>query len=534
MKKNIIKILLTLIYTFILYYFMLPPLNLSSFSFWIFVLLIIVFYLFISFCTMSVSNIAVINKRKVKKSEDKIGKFHLFLMGTVLVIIVLIVFINLFNTPLFNSKAYYERITIVDGDFNTDVALVDFNKLALLDEDSSLKLGDRVMGQMTDLVSQFDVSDLYTQINYNDSIIRVTPLEYSGIVKYFTNNDNGVPGYITVNSVNGEAKLVRLNEGMKYMPSSLFGEDLQRKLRFDYPTEIFGEIVFEIDDEGNPYWIAQTIKYSGIGMRKEVSGVVILNPITGESVKYNVGDVPTWVDHVYSADLIIDQVNDWGSYKNGFINSLFGQKEVVMTTEGYNYLAMNDDVYMYTGITSVVSDESNIGFILTNLRTKETKIYRVPGAEEYSAMASSEGAVQQMNYTSTFPLIINLNNKPTYLMSLKDNAGLVKMYAFVDYTDYQKVVVTDSSKGIETAAKNYLGEEITSTDVLESEIKITAINTAVVDGTTYYYLKTKDDMYRASIKVNQNVLPFLKVGETILITYKENDLNEILTIEKSS
>ena len=385
------------------------------------------------------------------------------------------------------------------------------------------------MGQMTDLVSQFDVSDLYTQINYRDTIIRVTPLEYSGLIKYFTNKKNGIPGYITVNSVNGEAKLVRLEKGMKYVPSAIFNEDLYRRLRFSYPTEIFGDISFEIDENGNPYWIAQTITYKAIGLRKEVSGIVVLDPTDGSSKKYSVSEIPTWIDHVYSADLIINQVNDWGKYKNGFLNSIFGQKEVVNTTEGYNYLVMNDDVYLYTGITSVVADESNIGFILTNLRTKETRFYNVAGAEEYSAMASSEGQVQQMKYKSTFPLIINLNGKPTYLMSLKDNAGLVKMYAFVDYNDYQKVVVTDSKDGILVAAQNYLGENVITNDLMEKSIIVNDIAFSVVDGTTYYYIKSDGIVYRASIKVNQSILPFIKIGDKINICYKENT-TEILKI----
>ena len=394
-----------------------------------------------------------------------------------------------------------------------------------------MKLGDKVMGQMTDLVSQFEVSNQYTQINYNDEIIRVTPLEYASIIKYFTNRNKGVAGYITVDSVNGESELVRLDNGMKYMPSSLFFENLYRKLRISYPFTIFGDVNFEIDDEGNPYWIAQTLKYSGVGLKKEVTGVVILNPIDGSSKKYKVEEVPTWVDHVYSADLIIEQLDDWGLYKNGFLNSVFGQKEVVKTTEGYNYLAMNDDIYLYTGITSVSSDGSNIGFILTNMRTKETKFYDVAGAKEYAAMASSDGQVQQMKYTSTFPLLINLENKPTYLMSLKDNAGLVKMYAFVDYVDYQKVVVTESSEGIIKAAQNYLGGNITTGEEINKEITIKSIKTAVLDGTTYYYIKA-DDIYRASLKVSQNILPFLTVDDKIKITYKESDIKEIIKIER--
>ena len=527
MKKILLKIFVCLIFIFVLYYFMLPPINLSDPSFWVFAFTSFVFCSIV--CLIFSSNITfetIINNKKVKKNN-----FSYIILVSVTIILGLIIIINLINSPLFNSKSYYERISVSNSNFSDDVAPVDFNSLPLLDKNSSIKLGDKVMGQMTDLVSQFEVSNNYTQINYNDEIIRVTPLEYAGLIKYFTNRSEGVAGYITVDSVDGESNLVRLENGMKYMPSAYFFENLYRKLRISYPFTIFGEVNFEIDDEGNPYWIAETLKYSGVGLKKEVTGVVILNPIDGTSTKYKVEDVPTWVDHVYSANLIIEQLNNWGKYKNGFLNSIFGQKDVVKTTTGYNYLTMNNDVYLYTGITSVSSDGSNIGFVLVNLRTKETKFYDVAGAEETAAMASAEGQVQQMNYTSTFPLLVNLDNKPTYLMSLKDNAGLVKMYAFVDYTDYQRVVVTDSSEGIVKAAQNYLGGSITTGEELSKTITIDAIRTAVLDGTTYYYLQSGDDIYRASLKVNQTILPFLTVDSEITITYKKSDVNEIVSIE---
>ena len=527
MKPIFIKIIICLIFTLILYYFMLPPINLSDPNFWVFLFIIVVFYAIIwMLFSDNVTIETIINNKKVKKNT-----FPYIFMAILTIVIGLIVIINVINSPVFNAKSYYERINVNNSNFNDDVAPVDFNNLPLLDKNSSIKLGDKVMGQMTDLVSQFEVSNNYTQINYNDDIVRVTPLEYAGLIKYFTNRSNGVAGYITVNSVDGESNLVRLENGMKYMPSAYFFENLYRKLRISYPFTIFGEVNFEIDDEGNPYWIAETLKYTGVGLKKEVTGVVILNPIDGTSKKYKVEEVPEWVDHVYSASLIIEQLNNWGKYKNGFFNSIFGQKDVVKTTTGYNYLAMNNDVYLYTGITSVSSDGSNIGFVLVNMRTKDTKFYDVAGAEESSAMASAEGQVQQMNYVSTFPLIINLDNKPTYLLSLKDNAGLVKMYAFVDYTDYQKVVVTDASEGIIKAAENYLGNNITAGEEKTQEIVIEKINSAVLEGTTYYYLKTTDDTYRASIKVNQSILPFLKVGDKINIIYKEAEINEIIAIK---
>lgn len=526
-KTNIFRILITLIIGLILYYLVLPPINLSSILFWFYLFLLGIVYLMTSILGIMELPQKII--RKFKRDEDS-KKVWLYFLAPIIFVLILV--INFACSPLFLAKSYHNRIVVYDSDFITDIKEVDFNSLPLLDKDSSQKLGDRVMGQMPELVSQFYVSDLYTQINYNNEIIRVTPLEYNGFFKWLSNRGEGVKGYIKVNSVSGEAQLIKLDKGMKYMPSAYLNDNLYRKLRFDYPTEIFGTENFEIDNEGNPYWIIPTLKYIGVELREEVSGLIIFNPINGESKKYKLEDVPTWVDHVYSAELVISQLNDWGKYINGFFNSLFGQKGVVKTTEGYNYLAMNDDIYLYTGITSASSDESNIGFVLTNLRTKKTNFYSVAGAEEYSAMASAEGQVQQMKYTSSFPLLINLNGKPTYLMSLKDNAGLVKMYAFVDVVDYQKVVVTDASKGIMEASRNYLNNVVNENNLESKKIKVKTITSASIDGNTYYYITDSDNLkYRVSIKVNENELPFVSALKELNITYQKGEVNEITRIE---
>lgn len=528
-RFNIWNLVMTLIFGFVMYFFFLPPINVTSIEFWIFVMVLLILFIFLSIT--SIFDII----RGVKINYSGLSKLVIVLFAIPL----LIFCVNFILSPLFNSKTYSRRITIVEdteeNNFTTEVSEVDFNSLPLLDKESSSRLGDRVMGQMPELVSQFYVSNLYTQINYNNEIIRVTPLEYNGLFKYLANYKDGVKGYITVNSVNGEAKLVKLDQGMKYMPSAYLFKDLARHLRFSYPTKIFDMSNFEIDNDGNPYWITPTLKYVGVGLREEVEGVIITDAITGDSKYYDVSDVPSWVDHVYNASLIISMVNDWGSYKEGFWNSLFGQKNVVATTDGYNYMVMDDDVYLYTGITSVSSDESNLGFILTNMRTKDTRFYSVPGAEEYSAMASATGQVQQMRYTSTFPLLINLNGRPTYLVSLKDDAGLVKMYGFVDVSDYQKVVVSDASKGIENAAKNYLNNvsfDINSNLLVEKSIVIKSINTANIEGNTYYYFTTDDNKkYYVSINVDSKNLPFVKVGDTLNVKlYNESDVTEIIEI----
>ncbi len=521
MKKFIISILITVVFAFLVFYVTLPPLNISSFAFWIYMFFVLsVFFGSFEICK------AYFDKVKIDGDTKQYRKYIIYLVFLGVIVI------NFFFSPFFQSAKYYERIDVGDGNFEEDIPEVDFNQLALLDKSSTTKLGDRVMGQLTDLVSQFYVSSVYTQITYKEEITRVTPLEYTSFIKWFTNREEGIPGYITVNSVSGESELTRLENEMKYAESAYFNEDLARKLRFSYPTDIFGEFNFEIDDNGNPYWIVQVLEYTSVGMLPDVQGVIVFDPITGDSEKYDISNVPDWVDNVYDADLIIQQLNDWGAYKNGFWNSVFTQKDVVMTTEGYNYIAMNNDIYLYTGVTSVASDEANIGFVMVNLRTKETKFYNVAGAEEFSAMSSAEGQVQQMEYTSTFPLLINLNGRPTYLMSLKDNAGLVKMYAFVDYQDYQKVVVEDSSVGIQEISRKYLTSNISSGDEMVKNIVIEEISQAVLDSSSIYYIKAEDMIYKISIKLDETIVPFLKVGDSINITFLEGNINEVIKIQK--
>lgn len=521
--KNILSIILTAIFAFIYYYLFLPTINIHNFSLYLFIIFIILFYYGISL---------ILNIKYIIRNYRKTAKLN-YPLFIIPIILLLVLLWNFIESPLFMSSKYASRIEInTETDFNKDIKEVDFTKLPLLDKTSSQRLGDRVMGQMSDLVSQYNVSNIYTQINYNERIIRVTPLEYASPIKWLTNRKDGIKGYITVDSTTGEANLIRLEKGMKYTESGLFNDNIYRKLRFTYPTKNFGKISFEIDNEGNPYWVMPVLSYSAIGLRAKVEGVIILNAITGESNEYKVDNIPSWIDIAFNASLIIEEVDDWGTYQNGFFNSIFTQKNVVNTTDGYNYLAMDDDIYLYTGLTSIVNDESNLGYILTNMRTGETSFYSVPGAEEYSAMASAEGAVQQMKYTSTFPLLINLKGNPTYLVSLKDDAGLVKMYAFIDVKDYQKVVVTDSSKGIEEAANNYIKNVklLNNNNEITKEITIKSIKTSVINGTTYYYIiDNNNQKYKASIELSDN-LPFINNGDKLKISYYQEE--DIINISK--
>ncbi len=522
-KISIASVILWVIGWVIAYFIMLPPINPSNIAFWMF--FIPAFFIPVFLVT------------QVYSLKDGFKKGAAFIPTAIIVGMVLAFFVGTFIvSPVVNAQNYTNRITITTSNFEDDIKEVDFDNLPLLDKLSAQKVGDRVVGHISELVSQFTVSNEYSLINYNGEIVRVTPLEHNGFFKYL-NNLSGTAGYVIVDTTTGEAKLVR-TDGLKYLPSAYFFNDLNRHLRLLYPFTNFGETSFELDENGTPYWIVQTMGYSWVSMRPRVTGVIVCNAITGDTVKYSANEVPTWVDNVYDANLVIQEIDSWGLYQNGYLNSKFAQKNVVQTTDGYTYITMEDDVYMYTGITSISSDESNIGFVMVNLRTHQAKYYEVPGAEEYSAMDSAIGVVPEKNYTSTFPLLINLNGRPTYLLSLKDSAGLVKMYGFVDASNYQKVSVSDAANGVKNAAMTYLktigANENELVDTSEMVITVKEVETVVIDGNTYYLVITDNgETLKIKATINLAITPFIRQFNSYKVVYSTADSNvlEVLEIE---
>ena len=535
--KSLLKWLISLVIIAVSYWFVLPPLNWRSVDFWSFLIWSIVVIVAINAFSQVISFLKANVNKKIK--IDSKTSINLSALGTpikvagigIAAVIVLGILASIIGAEIFNAKAYNNLITITDGDFTKDVAELNMDQIPIVDRDTASRLGQRKLGEMSDLVSQFEIQDIYTQINYRGKPVRVTPLQYGDIIKWLNNQKDGIPAYITVDMTTQETTLVRLDNGIKYAESEYFMRDLNRALRFKYPTKIFGDISFEIDDDGTPYWVASTVGYKiGVWSGMDINGAVLLNAVTGESKYYTLSEIPTWVDQIFDSDLVIQQLVYNGKYRSGFWNSVFGQRGVLQPTDGYNYLAIGDDVYLYTGMTSVTSDESNVGFVLTNLRTKETKFYAIPGAEEYSAMSSAEGQVQHLNYNSTFPLLLNVSNRPTYFVSLKDAAGLVKMYAFVDVNQYQ---IVGTGNSVEAAQSDYISK--LKTENVSDNIKpdtidgiIEKINSAVIDGNTIYYIKLEgnDSIYTAKVTVS-DMLPFTEKGVNVTLTLNGKTITKI-------
>ncbi len=518
----------------LVYWFTLPPVHFQSKEFWHFVLFALVLRLIMSGFTVLKN--AFVNgedwsKQKVKTTAKSLGKMAKGFGIAALVIVLFLLVGNIIGFELFHAPRYANLLTTHTGDFAADVAELSQENIPVVDKDTAERLGLRKLGEISDLVSQFEVdATYYTQINYQGSPYRVTPLQYGDVFKWLGNRKEGIPAYITVNMVTQETKLVRLNQGMKYSNTEYFFRYLPRHLRLQYPTKMFDNISFELDEQGTPYYVASTYSYKiGLFNGKDIDGAVLCNAITGACQYFPKDQVPTWVDQLYSSDMVIEQLTYNGKYQSGYWNSLFGQKGVLQPTAGYNYIAINDDVFLYTGITSAAGDESNVGFVLCNLRTKETAYYTCPGAEEYSAMESAQGMVQDLGYSATFPILLNVSDRPTYFVSLKDSAGLVKMYAYIDVQQYQ-VVGTGST--LQSARESYaqklkdetnieidVGGTVKPEAVTTVTGKVGQIATAVVEGNTYYYFQLEGDakVYGVKLAVSPK-LPFVTAGDWVEFT----------------
>lgn len=508
------------------YYVTIPAINIHSSGFWLFIISLVI-------------ALTLLCSLKKLRYGIAIKEIRSFQIGFVAVIVLFIIYGvgTVLSSPIVNANRYHQLLPVQEGTFTEDIAEVDYNEIPLLDKSSATLLGNRKMGSLIDMVSQFEVSSLYTQINYQNKPVRVTPLVYASPIKWLTNMSEGIPAYIMIDMTTQDTECVRLLEGsyIRYSQAEYFNRNIYRHLRFRYPTYIFDQLSFEIDEEGTPYWICPVKKFNiGLFGGQTIGKVVLCNAITGDTTCYNVEDCPQWVDSVYSANLLVQLYDYYGLYMNGFFNSVLSQKGCLRTTDGYNYLAMEDDVWVYTGITSVSGDESNVGFVLMNQRTMEAKYYSCPGAEEYSAMNSAEGQVQNLGYHSTFPLLLNVANEPTYFMALKDDAGLVKKYAMVNITKYQNVAIGDTvaeceksyinllkTNGISTGSVS-VGENITG--------KIETIASIVIEGNSHYYivLEGNDKIFDIAISEFPQIVHY-KEGAQITFEYIEGESLQVVT-----
>ncbi|MBS3972534.1 MAG: hypothetical protein KGZ84_05945 [Erysipelotrichia bacterium] len=444
------------------------------------------------------------------------------------------------SSEMLNASQYQQQIKITSNvSFDASFESIALNKIPVVDKSTAIKLGEKQIGTIQSLGSQYYVNPKYTIISQNNALYRVANLEYRDFIKWLNNRNQGITSFVKVNVSNpSDVSLINLQEGMKILPNALFNDNLYRFVRFNHRDKILGSYAFELDDQNKPYFVVSVLSPE-IGMFGGLSaqGAIIVDPVNKTSAYYDIADLPQWVDHVQPTEIAWSQIDNWGYYINGFFNTLFAQKDMIQTTEGYNYVLLNDQIHVYSGLTSVGADRSIVGFSLINLRTKEARFYQLGGADEYAAMSSAQGQVQHLGYIATFPVLINIEGVPTYFIALKDREELVKMYAMVAVTNYDAVGVAES---VNLAYQTYV-QRLTSLNMIDTiiqptnqkDILVLSKDQVVMDGNSYVIIKDDTgDIYSFKLSLNLNAL-FIEPGTTIKVTF--NDLNadviEVIAIQ---
>ena len=452
------------------------------------------------------------------------GKKSLSFLKIALVLIGVIAVMTFLSGSWFHAGTYSSRMIPAEGEALDLPTVEDVDHISLMDTDSARILGDRVIGSLSDVVSQFEVSYDYTTLVYDDTIIKVSPLEYGGFFKYMNNRTTGAPGYVIVDTQSFDARFVRLEKGILYSPYGYFFRYLPRHIRLCHPTKLLGTSRFEIDEDGHPYWVTPVYGRRFLFGGDYIKGAVITDPSGGDSSFYENGQVPEWVDNLLTGDFACELYDSYGMLRNGWINSVIGQKGCLKTTDDFGYLAKGNDLFIYTGVTSVNADESNLGFIMVNARTSDCTYVSCAGAEEYSAMTAAQGMVQNYGYQASFPSLVTVDGEPTYVMVLKDRGGLVKDYAAVNVRNYTLVAVEPS---LNAAIKSYRrtlssgvsADTAASQESTEKTVTLANVVFADTEGNTFAYLIDEaGTIYKIAVAADETVVA-LTAGDSVTVTY---------------
>ena len=531
--KKIFSIFFLLLFGFLLFYINLPVINYGFTGFAIILLLLVILGIVFSL------GLIVLQKTKQVKIVNRPNKFLYVLAGVLLVYCIVLPFVT--SLKVFRSDSFQKLIGKVNNGqkITNHIAPISIDKIRVVDEELAHLLGEKILGSQPALGSQVELGDFCIQ-KVNDNLYWVAPLLHSGFLKWL-NNQDGTAGYVMVSATNErDVKLVQHVNGtaikIRYQPSAYFGSDLHRHAYFNGNATVgLTDFSFEIDDTGKPFWVitkyVKKIGFSG----KEATGVIVVDAQSGVINEYSIAETPKWVDRIQPLDLIEDQLNDWGEYVHGYWN--FANQDKLQITEGLTLVyGENNKSYWYTGLTSVGKDESAVGFVLVDTRSKETTFYKQSGATEYAAQSSAQGKVQEKGYKASLPIPYNINNIPTYVMTLKDAGGLVKMFAMVAISDYTIVGVGNTMRETLTSFKNVYNmadnkinpNSVSNKKSLKSIV--TRIQNDVKNGNSFYYFKVKDypNIFVGSSQISYQ-LPMTMVGDSIKISF-DIDLEEVIDV----
>lgn len=530
MKKPL-AIITIIIIAFLFFYFGMPVINYGFLKLPVMLLLLTILAIVLTIGWQVTGN----------KTKFIFTKMHRVLLWVALALVLYLTVVPFFTTaPIFRSGEYRELIgSIKTGNkMSEHIAPLTIKKVRVVDEQLAYLLGEKILGSEPALGSRTELGHFAIQ-KVDGELYWVAPLLHSGFFKWL-NNSGGTDGYVMVSATNErDVKLVQEVNGkaltIKYQPEAFFGSYLKRHLYFNgYATAGLENFTFEIDDDGKPYWVV-TKYVKEIGFAGEnAAGVVVVDAQTGAISEYSIAEAPAWIDRIQPEEFVSEQLDDWGEYVHGYFN-FSNQDKLITTTHGLTLVYGEDNrSYWYTGVSSVGKDESAVGFVLVDTRTKEATLYKQSGATEYAAQTSAEGKVQEKGYHASLPVPYTINNIPTYVMTLKDDAGLIKMYAMVAIGDYTIVGVGNTMQETLMSYKNVFNmsgnrinpEAITNRKMLKTVVE--RIQSDIKNGNSFYYftIEGSPKIFIGSSQIS-NELPVTMAGDSISISFDEDSAQVI-------
>ncbi|WP_257009979.1 hypothetical protein [Evansella halocellulosilytica] len=341
--------------------------------------------------------------------------------------------------PLFLADAKYniaggEEVTI------EELNPVNEESIPVVSRNYARYRTDVQMGQL-DNPAFYNLGETRIQ-RVDDTLFWVTPIEYDGFFRWI--RSDAVPGYIMVNAENSRAEPELVLTEMNIVPSAFFHENLERQVRMEYPDILMLDTSFEIDSEGNPYYIVSFGHYTEFRRVADVDGVVIVDPQTGEMEKYEKEETPEWVNRIYPPH-IAEERNQWfGIYKQGLINRFFGREGLTEPTQWTADDAVTGVVDQDLNLNwftdhmrlrgSEETSNSMVGFTMFDARTGELKYFRDASGSlnGRTAMNLAERTFRRDDYVAGTPSLYNIYGQYTWVVPLMDRNNVLRQIMLVN------------------------------------------------------------------------------------------------------
>ncbi|MRW88608.1 hypothetical protein GJ699_01255 [Duganella sp. FT80W] len=438
------------------------------------------------------------------------------------------------SAPILHAKAYYNMLgTETPANFHDTLPPIDIEQAPLVSQDMALQAMQKRLSEIASLGSQVAVGTPVKQL-VRGKLVWVAFLEHSGFFKWFA--DGATPGYLVVSAHDpADVQLVMQLDGkplkLRYLQSAYFGDAVERHAYLSGHSTIgLTDFEPELDDNGVPYYVgtvyAHKVGFSG----SESTGIVTVNAVSGEVVRYPLGTEPAWVDRIQAEEFILEQMRDRGEYIHGFINL---NNDGRLRVEGVLDLVYGSDQrpYWVGGMTSKGQNNGLSGFYFVDSRTKAVRWFKVPSVSQATAAHAVENVNPEKHYRSTNPLPFLVGGAPTYVMALRDTQGVSRAFGMVDMRNNQVIGVADT---LSATLRSYQSRRSTNrvaadigTEAREVALKGTVVRIASEfrNNQTMYYItldQSAGTIFTGSSDLSEELV-LTRPGDKVELSYADSN-----------